>query len=41
MGSFLAVEVCHLDGLHVLRKLGNIFSNYGLYRDDGFGIVDL
>ena len=31
----------NLSVFYILSKLGNVFSNCGLYRDDGLGVIDL
>ena len=41
MGSFHGAKICDLVGLYILSNLGNVFSNCGLYRDDGLGVIDL
>ena len=41
MGSFHGAEVCDLVGLHILRRLQIEIPDgeFGLYRDDGLGII--
>ena len=41
MGSFHGAEICNLVGLCILCKLGKVFSNCGLQKDDGLGVIDL
>ena len=43
MGSYHGAEVCDLIGLYILHKLSNTLPEfaYGLYRDDGLGVVDI
>ena len=41
MGSFHGADICDLVGLYILSKLGNVFSNCGLYRDNRLGVIDL
>ena len=41
MGSFHGADIYDLVGLYILSKLGNVFSNCGLYRDNGLGVIDL
>ena len=40
-GNFQFQEIWDLVGLYILSKLGKVFSNCGLYRDDGLGVIDL
>ena len=40
-GSFHGAEVCDLVVRYILSKLGNVLSNYGLYRDGGLSVIDL
>ena len=38
---FHGAEVCDLVVRYILSKLGNVLSNYGLYRDGGLSVIDL
>ena len=42
MGSFHGAKICDLVGLFLLNKITSMvgFGNIGLYRDDGFGIIE-
>ena len=35
IGSFHGADICDLVGLYILSKLGKVFSNCSLNRDDG------
>ena len=41
MESFDGEDICDVVELYIISKLGNVFSNCGLYRDDGLGVIDL
>lgn len=42
MGSYHGAEICDLVGLHILYRMRSEFPEacFGLYRDDGLGIID-
>ena len=39
MGSYDGAEICELIGIYLLNQLPKDGTNFGLYRDDGLGII--
>ena len=39
MGSLDGAETCELVGLHLILEIRKIIPNFGLYRDDGLGVI--
>ena len=39
MGSHDRAETCELIGLYLLNQIKDLNGNFGLYRDDGLGVI--